>query len=649
MNRFMMANSQQCIGCRACEVACVMAHNDEQHVLTPEQFTPRITVIKHQQQRNAVTCHHCEDAPCARSCPNGAISRVNDSVQVNQQLCIGCKSCVIACPFGTLQVLITPTGKATAHKCDLCLERRDGPACAQNCPTHALQQVNNVTLTKLMQSRRLRAASQEAQPWLQVAVLPPVSDHAKVRQMKASSPRGEADKLPLVMRQQSFDEIYLPFRAEQAQREAQRCLACGEHSICEWTCPLHNHIPQWITQVKAGNIAAAVALSHQTNCLPEITGRVCPQDRLCEGACTLHDEYGSVTIGNIERFISDQALAQGWRPDLSTVQQVNKRVAIIGAGPAGLACADVLVRNGVSATVYDRHPEIGGLLTFGIPSFKLDKALLARRREIFSAMGIRFELNCEIGKDIALETLLSDYDAVFIGVGTYNSMKANLPNEDAPGVCDALPFLIANTRQLMGLPPAAGQPFINTAGLNVVVLGGGDTAMDCVRTALRHGANKVTCAYRRDEANMPGSRKEVKNAHDEGAEFEFNVQPVQLELDDSGKVCGIRLLRTQPGEQDATGRRRPVPIEGSEFVMPADIVIMAFGFNPHALPWLVSQNVQLDARGRIAANVNSTYRYQTSNPQIFAGGDAVRGADLVVTAMAEGRHAAQGMMDWLEI
>lgn len=649
MNRFMMANSQQCIGCRACEVACVMAHNDEQHALTPEQFTPRITVIKHQQQRNAVTCHHCEDAPCARSCPNGAISRVNDSVQVNQQLCIGCKSCVIACPFGTLQVLITSTGKATAHKCDLYLERRDGPACAQNCPTHALQQVNNVTLTKLVQSRRLRAASQEAQPWHQVAVLPPVSDHAKVRQMKASSPRGEADKLPLVMRQQSFDEIYLPFHAEQAQREAQRCLACGEHSICEWKCPLHNHIPQWIAQVKAGNIAAAVALSHQTNCLPEITGRVCPQDRLCEGACTLRDEYGSVTIGNIERFISDQALAQGWRPDLSTVQQVNKRVAIIGAGPAGLACADVLVRNGVSATVYDRHPEIGGLLTFGIPSFKLDKALLARRREIFSAMGIRFELNCEIGKDIALETLLSDYDAVFIGVGTYNSMKANLPNEDAPGVCDALPFLIANTRQLMGLPPAAGQPFINTAGLNVVVLGGGDTAMDCVRTALRHGANKVTCAYRRDEANMPGSRKEVKNAHDEGAAFEFNVQPVQLELDDSGKVCGIRLLRTQPGEQDATGRRRPVPIEGSEFVMPADIVIMAFGFNPHALPWLVSQNVQLDARGRIAANVNSTYRYQTSNPQIFAGGDAVRGADLVVTAMAEGRHAAQGMMDWLEI
>lgn len=653
MNRFVMANSQQCIGCRACEVACVMSHNNEQHVLNPEQFRPRITVIRHLQQRNAVTCHHCEDAPCARSCPNGAISRIDDSVQVDQQLCIGCKSCVIACPFGTLEVLVTPVGngqiKATAHKCDLCLGRPEGPACAQNCPTHALQLVNNATLTRLVKSRRLRTASMEAPLGQNAGALPLPSEHAKVRQMQATAPRGEPDKLPVAVRKNGFDEIYLPFHADQAMREAQRCLACGEHSICEWNCPLHNHIPQWVSRVKEGNIAAAVELSHQTNCLPEITGRVCPQDRLCEGACTIRDDYGSVTIGNIERYISDQALAQGWRPDLSTVQAVDKRVAIIGAGPAGLACADVLVRNGVSATVYDRHPEIGGLLTFGIPSFKLDKTLLARRREIFSAMGIHFELNCEIGKDITLESLLGNYDAVFVGVGTYHSMKANLPNEDAPGVCDALPFLIANTRQLMGLPDSAEQPFINTAGLNVVVLGGGDTAMDCVRTSIRHGASKVTCAYRRNEANMPGSRKEVKNARDEGAEFEFNVQPLQLELDNSGNVCGIRLLRTQPGEPDASGRRQPVPIEGSEFVMPADIVIMAFGFNPHAMPWLESQNVRLDNRGRIAASVDSTFRYQTTNPKIFAGGDAVRGADLVVTAMAEGRHAAQGMMDWLGV
>ncbi|MEO3739480.1 formate-dependent uric acid utilization protein AegA [Kosakonia sp. WA-90] len=653
MNRFIMANSQQCIGCRACEVACVMAHNEEQHVVSPAHFHPRITVIKHQQQRSAVTCRHCEAAPCARSCPNGAIGRVDDAVQIDQQKCIGCKSCVVACPFGTLQVLVTPIGegrvKATAHKCDLCRDRAEGPACAQNCPANALQLVNGDALSEISKARRLRAASHEAQPWHSVAALVPAFDDRKVRQMRKTPPRGEPDKLPVAARKTGFDEIYLPFHADQAHREAERCLTCGEHSVCEWTCPLHNHIPQWIERVKAGDIAAAVELSHQTNCLPEITGRVCPQDRLCEGACTVRDEYGAVTIGNIERYISDQALAQGWRPDLQQVQAVNKRVAIIGAGPAGLACADVLARHGVSATVFDRHPEIGGLLTFGIPAFKLDKSLLARRREIFSAMGIRFELNCEIGKDISLDTLLDEYDAVFVGVGTYRSMKAGLPNEDAPGVYDALPFLVANTRHLMGLPDSVEEPFINTEGLNVVVLGGGDTAMDCVRTSLRHGASKVTCAYRRDEANMPGSKKEVKNAREEGAEFEFNVQPVNLELDSEGKVCGIRLLRTQLGEPDAKGRRRPVPIADSEFVMPADAVIMAFGFNPHAMPWLERHGVRVDDWGRISASVDSTYRYQTSNPKIFAGGDAVRGADLVVTAMAEGRHAAQGMMDWLGV
>ncbi|EDT6726521.1 NAD(P)-binding protein, partial [Salmonella enterica subsp. enterica] len=317
------------------------------------------------------------------------------------------------------------------------------------------------------------------------------------------------------------------------------------------------------------------------------------------------------------------------------------------AGPAGLACADVLARHGVSATVYDRHPEIGGLLTFGIPAFKLDKSLLARRREIFSAMGIRFELNCEVGKDISLETLLESYDAVFVGVGTYRSMKADLPNEDAPGVYDALPFLIANTKQVMGLPALPDEPFIDTAGLNVVVLGGGDTAMDCVRTALRHGAANVTCAYRRDEANMPGSKKEVKNAREEGANFEFNVQPVELVLDTHGRASGIRFLRTRLGEPDGQGRRRPVPVPDSEFVMPADAVIMAFGFHPHGMSWLESHGVKVDNWGRIAASVESEFRYQTSNPKIFAGGDAVRGADLVVTAMAEGRHAAQGILDWL--
>ena len=307
----------------------------------------------------------------------------------------------------------------------------------------------------------------------------------------------------------------------------------------------------------------------------------------------------------------------------------------------------VLARSGASVTVYDRHPEIGGLLTFGIPAFKLDKSLLARRREIFTAMGIRFELNCEVGQDVSMSQLKSDYDALFIGVGTYRSMKAGIPNEDAPGVYDALPFLVGNTRHVMGLEATASEPFIDTRGLNVVVLGGGDTAMDCVRTALRHGAATVTCAYRRDEANMPGSKKEVQNAREEGASFEFNVQPVTLELDENGRVNGVRFLRTELGAPDAGGRRRPTPIPGSEFVMPADAVIMAFGFHPHRMPWLEAAGVALDSQGRIKAGVESRYRYQTSQEKIFAGGDAVRGADLVVTAMAEGRHAAQGILDYL--
>lgn len=652
MNHFILSDSHKCIGCRACEVACVMAHNDEQHALTERRFLPRIVLIKGEQKCNPITCHHCEGAPCARSCPNGAISRVDGSVQVRQEKCIGCKSCMVACPFGVMQIVLTPLAagkvKATAHKCDLCREREAGPACVQNCPAQALQLADEETLLGLAKRRRLRAARMEAQPWhSHPADLMPTERNDKVEQMAATPPRAEAERLAPALRKTHFSEIYLPLAAAHAQQEAQRCLKCGEHSICEWTCPLHNHIPQLIEKVKVGDIAAAVELSHQTNCLPEITGRVCPQDRLCEGACTLHDEHGAVTIGNIERYISDQALAGGWRPDLSQVVASGKKVAIVGAGPAGLACADLLVRNGVQPVVFDRHPEIGGLLTFGIPAFKLDKSLLSRRREIFSAMGVRFELNCEVGKDIPLNALLDDYDAVFIGAGTYRSMKADLPNEEAPGVYDALPFLIANTKQVMGLSELATEPYIDTHGLEVVVLGGGDTAMDCVRTALRHGAKRVTCAYRRDEVNMPGSKKEVKNAREEGAIFEFNVQPVTLELDANGRVNGVRFLRTRLGEPDAQGRRAPSPIAGSEFVMPADAVIMAFGFHPHGMPWLESVGVQLDGRGRIRAHVESRYRYQTSHPQIFAGGDAVRGADLVVTAMAEGRHAARGIVDFL--
>ncbi|MDF7679269.1 FAD-dependent oxidoreductase [Enterobacteriaceae bacterium ESL0689] len=460
--------------------------------------------------------------------------------------------------------------------------------------------------------------------------------------------RVDPPKKPLKSRKVEFTEIYESFSEGQAKAQADRCLSCG-NPYCEWKCPVHNYIPGWLKLANEGRIFEAAELSHQTNTLPEICGRVCPQDRLCEGSCTLSDEFGAVTIGNIERYINDKAFEMGWRPNLAGVTATGKKVAIIGAGPAGLACADVLTRNGVKTVVFDRHPEIGGLLTFGIPAFKLEKNIMTRRREIFTSMGIEFRLNCEVGRDILPDALLKEYDALFLGVGTYQSMHGGLTNEDASGVFDALPFLIANTRQLMGFSETADQPYINMAGKQVVVLGGGDTAMDCVRTSIRQGASRVICAYRRDEENMPGSKREVKNARDEGAEFQFNVQPLAVEINASGHVCGIKMARTELGLPDAKGRRRAEIIAGSEHVIPADAIVMAFGFRPHNMAWLDEYHVDLDQQGHIIAPENSENPFQTSNRQIFAGGDIVRGSDLVVTAIAEGRKAAHGILNYLEI
>ncbi|KPV94349.1 MAG: FAD-dependent oxidoreductase [Pseudoalteromonas spongiae] len=459
--------------------------------------------------------------------------------------------------------------------------------------------------------------------------------------------RVDPRKKPISSRKKQFVEIYEPFSAKQVDSQADRCLDCG-NPYCEWKCPVHNYIPQWLKLIKAGKVIEAAELSHRTNSLPEVCGRVCPQDRLCEGACTLNEEFGAVTIGNIEKYISDTAFAMGWKPDMSHVVWSDKKVAIIGAGPAGLGCADILARNGVKPVVFDRHPEIGGLLTFGIPSFKLEKSVMENRREIFTGMGVEFVLNTEVGKDIALQTIIDEYDAVFLAVGTYQNMRAGLENEDADGVFDALPFLIANTNFQMGYDETP-ESYINMQGKRVVVLGGGDTAMDCVRTSIRQNASSVVCAYRRDEANMPGSVREVKNAKEEGVEFMFNVQPKGVVLNDSGKVTGVKMVKTQLGEADENGRRRAEEVAGSEHVVPADAVIMAFGFQPHAMPWLSEFDVELDKWGRIVAPEQGAYTHQTSNPKIFAGGDAVRGSDLVVTAIYEGRNAAEGIMDYLEV
>jgi len=457
--------------------------------------------------------------------------------------------------------------------------------------------------------------------------------------------RRDPAKKELVARQQEFVEIYQPMGQRQAAEQSHRCLECGT-PYCEWKCPVHNYIPNWLKLVSEGNILEAVELSHQTNSLPEVCGRVCPQDRLCEGACTLNDEFGAVTIGNTEKYITDTALAMGWKPDMSQVVMTGKKVAIVGAGPAGIGAADILIRNGVKPVVFDKNPEVGGLLTFGIPEFKLEKSVLSRRREIFTEMGIEFRLNTEIGVDIDFQTLVDEYDAVFLGMGTYTAMKGDFPGEDLPGVYEALPFLVANVNHNQGWEKNPAD-FIDLAGKRVVVLGGGDTAMDCNRSAIRQQAADVTCVYRRDEANMPGSRKEVANAKEEGVEFRFNRQPVAIVGDT--QVEGIKVVSTRLGEADAAGRRRPEVIAGSEEIIPADAVLIAFGFQPSPAPWFANFGIELDARQRVLAPAKAAYKFQTSNAKVFAGGDMVRGSDLVVTAIHEGRQAAEGMLDYLGV
>jgi glutamate synthase (NADPH) small chain len=452
-------------------------------------------------------------------------------------------------------------------------------------------------------------------------------------------PRALPKPLPVAVRVHGWSEIHGGFEPAQAADQAARCLDCG-NPYCEWKCPVHNYIPNWLKLVEEGRLFEAATLAHETNPLPEVCGRVCPQDRLCEGDCTLDAGFGAVTIGAIEKYIVDEAFRQGWRPDLSAVVPSGRRVAVVGAGPAGLACADRLARRGIEAHVFDRHEEIGGLLSFGIPPFKLEKEVIRTRRQVLEAMGVRFHLATEVGRDIGFDALLRRHDAVFVATGAYTAVDGALPGQELAGVAQALPFLIANARRLFG-SGAVDDPLLALAGRRVVVLGGGDTAMDCVRTAVRLGAAAVTCAYRRDEAAMPGSRREVAHAREEGVEFLFNRQPLAIE--GGQRVAAVRLVATAPGAPDAAGRAAAVPIPGSEQLLEADVVIQAFGFRPSPAPWLAEHGIALHADGRVRTDADG----RTSHPRVFAGGDTVRGADLVVTAVHDGREAGEAIATML--
>ena len=458
-------------------------------------------------------------------------------------------------------------------------------------------------------------------------------------------PRADPGKRSVEARIADHREIYASFDPQAAAQQAGRCVGCG-NPFCEWKCPVHNYIPNWLKLIEQGKLFEAAELSHKTNSLPEMCGRICPQDRLCEGACTLNDGLGAVTIGSIEKYITDEALKAGWKPDMRHVRATGKRVAVVGAGPAGLGCADILVRHGVQPVVFDRHPRIGGLLTFGIPAFKLEKEVVETRRELMEGMGVEFRLGVEVGRDLPFESLLTEFDAVFLGMGTYGYVRGGFAGEDLPGVHEALPYLIASIHRELALPDAERR-FIDLAGKRVVVLGGGDTAMDCNRTAIRQGAASVTCTYRRDEQNMPGSRRDYKNSVEEGVRFLFNRQPIEIIGGD--RVEGVRVVETRLGAPGQRGRRLAEPIAGSGQLIDADAVVIAFGFVPDPPAWLATHAVEHDAGKRIRVVTHGPRRFATTNPRVFAGGDMVRGSDLVVTAVFEGREAAAGILNYLGI
>jgi len=455
--------------------------------------------------------------------------------------------------------------------------------------------------------------------------------------------RDMPEKRPPVLRRQDFDEIYGEYALAKAEEQAGRCSQCGV-PYCQTHCPLHNNIPDWLRLTAEGRLQEAYEVSQATNTFPEICGRICPQDRLCEGNCVIEQSgHGTVTIGSVEKYITDTAWEQGWVKPIVPHKERTESVGIIGAGPGGLAAADVLRRAGVQVTVYDRYDRAGGLLTYGIPGFKLEKDVVMKRIDQLEQGGVEFVMNCDIGTDLSFDAIRGKHDAILIATGVYKSRDLVAPGSDAEGIVRAIDYLTASNRKSFGDDVEEfDSGALNAEGKRVVVIGGGDTAMDCVRTAIRQGATSVKCLYRRDKENMPGSQREVANAEEEGVEFVWLTAPKGFHGD---TVSGVTVSRMRLGAPDATGRRSPELIEGADYLEKADLVVKALGFEPEDLPklWGV-EGLEVTRWGTIRADYTTG---KTSLDGVYAAGDIVRGASLVVWAIRDGRDSAEAILTYL--
>lgn len=443
------------------------------------------------------------------------------------------------------------------------------------------------------------------------------------------------DKRPAAERRRDFHEIYAEFAATRAAEQASRCSQCGV-PFCQVHCPLHNNIPDWLMLTAEGRLEEAYELAAATNNLPEICGRICPQDRLCEGHCVIETGFSSVTIGAVEKYITETAFAEGWVKPPTPRRERAHSVGILGAGPAGLAAAEELRRKGYQVHVYDRYDRVGGLLVYGIPNFKLDKTVVARRHEVLAAGGIVFHCGVTIGREMSLEALRQRHDALLIATGVYKARAMACPGTGLDHIVPALSYLTASNRKGLGdAVPDFDSGALDAKSKNVVVIGGGDTAMDCVRTAVRQQAKSVRCLYRRDRGNMPGSQREVHHAAEEGVEFIWLAAPEAMLGE--GRVRAVRAHRMQLGVADPSGRQAPQPVPGSAFELPADLVILALGFDPEDVPQLFGAP-ELAVAGDGTIRIDD--RMMTALDGIFAAGDIVRGASLVVWAIRDGRDAA---------